>query len=146
MNPEFCENSSDKPRHMPILCFYSGCNAIHFVLPCMNRNIFMKLNAATLKPKNCFVLSFPRTGIWSTPYLFRMMEGTVSTPFLILPMSRHTSSSCMLFCDSILSRDATDTYISAVRFFRTGLHSSRCGHCAHFSRRKDTRMRPGWLI
>ena len=146
MNPDFYPGSgNEKCIYLP-LCNYSGCNAIHLVLPCMNRNIFMKLKAATLKPKNCFVFSFPRTGIWSTPYLFRMIEGTVSTPFLILPISCRTSSSCIFFCASTLTRDATDIYISAVRFFRTGLHSSRCGHCAHFSRRNDTRMRPVWLI
>jgi len=55
MNPDFYPGSgNEKCIYLP-LCNYSGCNAIHLVLPCMNRNIFMKLKAAgTLKRRMCF--------------------------------------------------------------------------------------------
>ena len=72
---------------------YHRANPLHNSSPSINLLSFWKFNAAILKPKNSFVLSFPRTGIVSTIYLFRMTDGTVSTPFLIRPIIFRVSGS-----------------------------------------------------
>ena len=75
------------------LSLYANSKLLHFNLPWVNRINLLKFRAATLKPKNCFVFSFPLTGILSTVYLFLRMDGTVSTPLRIRPMNVRISSS-----------------------------------------------------
>lgn len=81
-----------------------------------------EFRVATLKPKNCFVFSFPLTGILSTVYLFLSIDGTVSTPLRIRPMNVRISS----FISSVDSRirllDFSGIIRLAVLSFTLGLH------------------------
>lgn len=71
---------------------YASSKVLHFSFPLVYLISLVIFREATLKPKNCLVLSVPLTGIWSTRYLFRMTDGTVSTPFRILPIHAQVAS------------------------------------------------------
>ena len=81
----------------------------------------MKLIAATLKPKRCFVHILPRTGISSIPYFRLKTEGTDSMPFRIGAKTLN-SSVFRLRCSSARSFDFTDMTFTAVRFENFDLH------------------------
>ena len=126
-----------------ILILYQ-VNALHLSFPLMYRNSLMKFRAPILKPKNCFVLSLPRIGILSTPNLFRMIDGTVSTPFRMRPISFQVPISdwrsfnrCTAFAEISLN---------AVRCFNCGLHSLRYGQFLHCSRSNEARICPFCFI
>ena len=114
------------------LPLYAGSKLLHFNLPWVNRINLLKFRAATLKPKNCFVFSFPLTGILSAAYLFRRMDGTVSTPLRIRLM-RVLVSSSMNFPDSRMRLlDFNGISRLAVFFFILGLHRLWQGQPSHW--------------
>lgn len=72
---------------------YTGSKPLHFSFPWMKRIRLLKFRATTLKPKNCFVFSFPLIGILFTVYLFLRTDGTVPAPLRICPRNVLVSSS-----------------------------------------------------
>ena len=104
---------------------YHRANPLHNSLPSINLLSFWKFKAATLKPKNSFVLSFRRTGILTTWNLFRRRDGTVSTPFRIRPTRERLASVSGDLSAMTFALDFTEKTLTAVRFFIAGWHCSR---------------------
>ena len=53
---------------------YASSKVLHFSFPLVYLISLVIFREATLKPKNCLVLSVPLTGIWSTRYFGWLME------------------------------------------------------------------------
>ena len=139
--------TSDKILEINMAFFpHTGRNDLHFPFPSRNLISLVKFRAATLKPKNCFVLSLPRTGILSMPYLFLMTDGVVSTPFRIRPRNFRVSLSIFKVDSISFFLDFKEKINTDVRFFILGLHLAWCGHPWHCSQWKDTRTLSDCLI
>lgn len=111
---------------------YASSKVLHFSFPLVYLISLVIFRAATLKPKNCLVLSFPLTGIWSTRYLFRMTDGTVSTPFRILPIHARVASFHISDDSKLRLLDFNGTITTAVLSFIAGLHWFWYGHPSHW--------------
>ena len=110
----------------PVLPYFhdSVWNVRHFPRPLVCLRSFEKFNAATLNPKNCFVFSFPLTGIRSTWYLLRRVDGSVSTPFRYLPANCITLSPFRQIASHARALAFNGISNTAVLFLSVGLHSS----------------------
>lgn len=111
---------------------YASSKVLHFSFPLVYLISLVIFREATLKPKNCLVLSVPLTGIWSTRYLFRMTDGTVSTPFRILPIHAQVASFHISDDSKIRLLDFNGTIMIAVLSFIAGLHWFWYGHPSHW--------------
>lgn len=111
---------------------YASSKVLHFSFPLVYLISLVIFREATLKPKNCLVLSVPLTGIWSTRYLFRMTDGTVSTPFRILPIHAQVASFHISDDSKIRLLDFNGTIMTAVLSFIAGLHWFWYGHPSHW--------------
>ena len=93
----------------------------------------MIFREATLKPKNCLVLSVPLTGRFDLPDIyFGMTDGTVSTPFRILPIHAQVASFHISDDSKIRLLDFNGTIMTAVLSFIAGLHWFWYGHPSHW--------------
>ena len=101
--------------------------------PCIYLQNFPKFRALILHPKKNLLRISPRTGIWSTWYFLRSMEGMASTPLRKLD-SRLNSSVPRYLCCSVCRFAFADIVFLQVRLKVLGRHWALWGHCSHWLR------------